>query len=83
MELGLNGAMLFGRTHDRNLDHPDFLPLFETAAHLGAPLYLHPQTPSPEVRRAYYDGFDDALNNLFATAGIGWQNSAGGRVLIN
>jgi predicted TIM-barrel fold metal-dependent hydrolase len=65
--------MLFGRTHDRNLDHPDFLPLFETAAHLGAPLYLHPQTPSPEVRRAYYDGFDDALNNLFATAGIGWH----------
>jgi len=45
VELGLNGAMLFGRTGERNLDHPDFLPILEAAAALRAPLYIHPQTP--------------------------------------
>lgn len=30
-ELGLTGAMLCGRTRDRNMDHPDFLPVYETA----------------------------------------------------
>jgi predicted TIM-barrel fold metal-dependent hydrolase len=44
-ELGLNGALLFGRTGERNLDHPDNWPIFEAAAALRAPLYIHPQTP--------------------------------------
>jgi hypothetical protein len=35
----------------------------------------------PQVRRAYYDGFDDALNDLFATAGIGWHYENGIQVL--
>lgn len=76
-DLGLNGAMLNGRTRDRNLDHPDFLPIFEAAAALGAPLYLHPQSPQPAVRDAYYAGFGDALDSVFATAGIGWHYEAG------
>ena len=49
-ELGFNGAMLYGRTRDRNLDHPDFWPIFEAAEALNAPLYLHPQSPPPAVR---------------------------------
>lgn len=43
-KLGLNGAMLFGRTRDRNLDDPANWPIFEAAAALRAPLYLHPQS---------------------------------------
>lgn len=75
--LGLNGAMLFGRTRDRNLDHPDFWPIFEAAAALRAPLYLHPQTPSQSVRAAYYSGLGDVVNAAFATHGIGWHYDAG------
>ncbi len=60
-ELGLNGAILYGRTRDRNLDHPDFLPIFEAAAAMRVPLYLHPQSPRPTVREAYYHGFSDKL----------------------
>ena len=45
-ELGLNGALVFGRTGERNLDHPDNWPIFEAAASLRAPLYIHPQTPA-------------------------------------
>ena len=77
IKLGLNGAMLHGRTGERNLDHPDFLPIFEAAATLRAPLYLHPQSPSAPVRAAYYDGFSPPLDTIFATAGIGWHFETG------
>lgn len=80
-ELGLGGAMLFGRTRDRNLDHPDFWPIFEAAAALRAPLYLHPQSPLPAVRAAYYRGFDSTLDDAFATHGIGWHYETGVQLL--
>jgi hypothetical protein len=76
-KLGLHGAILYGRTRERNLDHPDFLPVFETAAALHAPLYLHPQSPLPAIRNAYYHGFGDKLDAMLATAGIGWHYETG------
>jgi len=76
-QLGLNGALLFGRTGERNLDHPDNWPIFEAAASLRAPLYIHPQIPQPRVRAALYAGFDDAIDTAFATYGIGWHYEAG------
>lgn len=79
--LGLNGAMLFGRTRERNLDHPDFRPIFEAAAALHAPLYLHPQSPLLTVRAAYYSGFDDPVNAAFSTYGIGWHYETGVQLL--
>ena len=79
--LGLNGGMLFGRTRERNLDHPDFLPIFEAAAALRAPLYLHPQTPREGVREAYYSSFDDKVNVNLSTAGIGWHYETGMQLL--
>jgi len=81
VDLGLNGAMLFGRTGDRNLDHPDFLPIFEIAADLRAPIYLHPQSPLPSIRSAYYGGFDHAVDTAFATGGIGWHYETGVQAL--
>lgn len=76
-ELGLNGALLFGRTGDRNLDHADNWPIFEAAASLRAPLYIHPQIPQPLVRAALYSGFGDAIDNAFASYGIGWHYESG------
>lgn len=55
-DLGLQGAMVFDRTHDKNLDHPDFWPIFEATAAMRAPLYLHPQSPQRGVLDAYYLG---------------------------
>lgn len=48
-QLGLDGAMLFGRNGDRHLDHPSFRPVFEVASSLRAPLYIHPQTRNSAV----------------------------------
>jgi predicted TIM-barrel fold metal-dependent hydrolase len=76
-KLGLNGALLFGRTGERNLDHPDNWPIFEAASALRAPLYIHPQIPQPGVRAALYAGFDEAIDNAFATFGIGWHYESG------
>src|ERR1700761_9208026 len=76
-KLGLHGALLFGRTGERNLDHPDNWPIFEAAAALRAPLYIHPQTPQPPVRAALYAGFDDAIDTALATYGIGWHYETG------
>jgi uncharacterized protein len=75
--LGLAGAMLCGRTRDKNLDHPDFLPIFETASKLGVPLFVHPQIPQRAVRDVYYSGFGDVTDTAFATFALGWHYEAG------
>jgi predicted TIM-barrel fold metal-dependent hydrolase len=75
--LGLVGTMLCGRTREKNLDHPDFLPMFETAARLGAPLFVHPQIPQRVVREVYYSGFSDQIDTAFATFALGWHYEAG------
>lgn len=80
-ELGLQGAMVFGRTRDRNFDHPDFWPILEAASALKVPLYLHPQSPQNGVLDAYYTGFGGAVDSLFARGGIGWHYEAGVQIL--
>lgn len=76
-QLGLAGAMLCGRTRNRNMDHPDFLPIYETAARLGVPLFVHPQIPQRAVRDVYYSGFADPVDTAFATFALGWHYEAG------
>lgn len=75
--LGLMGTMLCGRTREKNLDHPDFLPMFETAARLGVPVFIHPQIPQRAVREVLYSGFGDQIDTAFATFGLGWHYEAG------
>ena len=76
-QLGFKGAMLCGRTRTKNLDHPDFLPLFEKAAALGVPLFIHPQVPQQAVHEALYAGFGEPVDAAFAAFGLGWHYEAG------
>lgn len=76
-QLGLKGAMLCGRTREKPLDHPDFWPLFECAAALGVPLFIHPQIPSEAVREASYSGIGEGLDLALAGPGLGWHYEAG------
>lgn len=80
-KLGLNGAMVFGRTRDRNMDEPEFWPIYEAAAALKAPLHLHPQSPPAAVRRAYYSGYGPHVDAALATHGIGWHYDSGVQIL--
>jgi uncharacterized protein len=76
-QLGFGGTMLCGRTRDKNLDHPDFLPILETAARLKAPVFIHPQIPQRAVRDVYYSGFGEMIDTAFATFALGWHYEAG------
>lgn len=71
------GAMLFPRTGEDYLDHERFQPVFEVAARLRVPLYIHPAVPPQAVRDAGYSGFDDWTNMMLSTGGWGWHADAG------
>lgn len=53
-QLGFKGAMIHGLAHGEFLDEDKFLPIFETAAALDVPVYLHPSVPHPQVMDIYY-----------------------------
>ncbi len=80
-DLGFKGAMPCGRTRNRPMDLPEFFPIYEKAAELGVPLYVHPQIPQPEIREIYYSGFGDQLDTMFASAGVGWHYENGVQAL--
>ena len=75
--LDLKGAMLCGRTREKNLDHKDFWGIFECAETLGVPLFIHPQIPQKAVRDIYYSGFDEMTDLAFSTFGLGWHYESG------
>jgi predicted TIM-barrel fold metal-dependent hydrolase len=74
---GFLGTMLCGRTRERNLDHPDFLPILATAAKLNVPVFIHPQIPQRAVRDVYHSGFSPQIDTAFATFALGWHYEAG------
>lgn len=76
-ELGFHGAMVNARSGDRGVDAVEFWDIYEAAADLRAPIYLHPRAPRTEVYDAYYAGFDGAVGDLLATGAIGWHYDAG------
>jgi len=56
-KLGFKGAMVMGLTHGRFLDEKDFWPIFERAAALDVPIYIHPSPPVNEKdRQAIFAG---------------------------
>jgi 2,3-dihydroxybenzoate decarboxylase len=56
-ELSFCGAMVHGSTNGHFLDERRFWPIFESAAALDVPIYLHPCTPQPAVFDAYYKDY--------------------------
>jgi predicted TIM-barrel fold metal-dependent hydrolase len=76
-QLGFYGAMLNGTTSGMFLDDPRFLPVFEAAADLKVPIYLHPAPPPETVERAYFSGLPGELGQRLSTAGWGWHAETG------
>lgn len=76
-ELGLDGAILNGRTGTRNIDDRDLDPIYATAGRLRAPIYLHPQLPTLPVRDQLYAGLDDRVSQMFGQAAPGWHYETG------
>ncbi len=53
-DLGMQGAMINGQTNGLYLDDDSVSPLWERAADLGVPIYIHPYNP-PDVPYMYHD----------------------------
>lgn len=79
--LGLRGALIYGHTGERNADHASFDDLYANAARLCVPLYLHPQMAPQAVAGAYYTGFVEPLDTMFAGFGLGWYYETGVQLL--
>jgi predicted TIM-barrel fold metal-dependent hydrolase len=71
VRLGLKGAMINGYTNTSDpqrveyLDHPKFLPFWEAAASLGAPIYLHPR---PSLDQRIYEGHSELIGATWGFA---------------
>jgi 5-carboxyvanillate decarboxylase len=61
-KLGLNGVIINSHTRGEYLDDPKFWEIFEAAQALNAAIYLHPQTPPPNMVMPYLArGFERAI----------------------
>jgi len=61
-KLGLNGVIINSHTNGEYLDDPKYWEIFEAAEALDAAIYLHPQTPPPNMAMPYLArGFERAI----------------------
>jgi predicted TIM-barrel fold metal-dependent hydrolase len=82
-KLGFKGAMIHGLTNNAFLDEKRFWPIFERAAALDAPLYLHPAVPHKAVVDVYYRDYLEQFPNLMTAAwGFGVETATQGIRLV-
>ena len=70
-KLGFKGAMVHGLTNLKFIDDKMFWPIFERAAALDVPIYVHPGPPHPAVVEAYYKDYAES-HRAILTAGWGF-----------
>lgn len=58
-KLRFKGAMIHGHQQGNFLDARKYWPIFERAAALEVPIYLHPTVPHPDAMRSYFAGYED------------------------
>jgi 2,3-dihydroxybenzoate decarboxylase len=75
-KLGFKGGMLHSLTDGPFLDDKRYWPIFERAAALDVPLYIHPADPNPAVIKAYYGDYAKT-HPTFIRAAWGFTFEAG------
>lgn len=58
-ELDFKGAMIHGHQQGSFFDDRKYWGMFQCAAELEVPLYLHPTVPHPDVRKTYFGGYEE------------------------
>lgn len=81
--LGLKGVMISGTINGKFLDDAEFFPVFEKAATLNVPIFLHPAIIDREISQKYYQNeqWSAVAGLMFASAGYGWHIDSGISVL--
>jgi len=64
-KLEFKGAMINGHSNWHYLDEPQYRVIWERAAALGVPIYLHPNEPSAESAKIY-DGYTELMGPTWA-----------------
>ena len=73
-ELGFVGTLIDSNCEGRFYDDRFFWPVFEAAAELDVPVYLHP-APNPHTKPLLYDGnYPSAVAESLSEYGWGWHN---------
>ncbi len=67
-KLGFKGAMVHGLTNGVFFDDMQFWPIFERAAALDVPLYVHPARPHQDVIDIYYKEYIDDFPSLLTSS---------------
>lgn len=69
--LGLKGALVNSHTQGRYMDDEFFYPIFEACEALDVPLYIHPNTPSPQMVEPFLSRcLDAAIFGFAAETGL-------------
>ncbi len=71
-QLGFKGTMVLSHVEGEFIDAKKYWPVFEKAAALGVPIYIHPKWPSPNMLKPYstYPGLDRSMWGFGAEAGL-------------
>jgi 5-carboxyvanillate decarboxylase len=70
-ELKLNGIVINSHTRNEYLDDEKFWPIFEAAEALGAPIYIHPRSPSAQMAEPYKKfGLETGMYGFQAETGL-------------
>src|SRR6516162_6549101 len=67
-QLGFKGAMVNGMTNGVFHDDKRFWPIWERAAKLDVPIYIHPALPHPAVIDAYYKDYAQSHPGILRAA---------------
>ena len=69
--LGLKGALVNSHTQGRYMDDEFFWPIFEACEALDVPLYIHPNSPSPQMVEPFLSRcLDAAIYGFQAETGL-------------
>ncbi len=60
-KFGLKGAMIMGTTQGNFVDDKKYWPVFERAAKLDVPVYIHPSPIKPAIVEAFFHGIGAPL----------------------
>ncbi len=80
-KLRFHGALLHGHIGGAFLDDPRFLPIWEAAAALNVPVYLHPAPPPKAVFDTYFCDLPGDCGQALSINGWGWHVETGMHVL--
>ncbi len=70
-QLGLKGALVNSHTQGRYMDDAFFWPIFEACEALDVPLYIHPNSPSPQMVEPFLSRcLDAAIFGFQAETGL-------------